>query len=446
MKESVKSFDDELENLNSSMVVLEKTLKFTFPQKKLGKNNYNNILELLDKDSLFYSEISEISKPNNLSNIRAPNEQNYMNNYKSNTIIEKDTKFSFNNSKNDNNLSYILKYKALTEKIEQHLNDPQNEICFLKNLYIKNFQRKYDYFYNCNETEIFKHCEYVYKDLIQFILILQNCVYLYYDLPKLLNYDKKLLQQFNHININNFISCLIINPEIFNLIFEMQRKIDKKNEEKIKRNYLRCKDVNPEDLGVSQKFCLNEKTLKVLEIKQTTLQDIVLNYPFQKAIECLRTIQFFNSPVHKIKVLLLTNELIISNILEFYSEIGISIDIKELDFDELIAIFVYVISKSAIPSILTHCKIIDKLLSNDQLESLHGFYLIVLKQGLQYFCETNYEEFQNNLDLQSFSIIKMNTFRKRSDLRASFAGIQREFTLNSENLYFKKKSSLKIMK
>ena len=76
-------------------------------------------------------------------------------------------------------------------------------------------------------------------DLNDFIIIFCKCISLYYNFSK---FSEEMQLLLSIENLSNFIICLFFeNEEIYNFIYESQKKIDLKFEEKINSNFEKVK-------------------------------------------------------------------------------------------------------------------------------------------------------------------------------------------------------------
>ena len=125
-----------------------------------------------------------------------------------------------------------------------------------------------------------------------------------------------------------------------------------------------------EDYGINKKFCFNSK------------------FPYSKAIDCLKNIQFLNSPLHKLKAIMLMGEFIHEEIEEFYllKEENKKEKLSfEIPLNDIMMIFVYIISKSQVKTLITHCNLIDKFIRNDTLEIYSHYSFLTFRACVDYF-------------------------------------------------------------
>ena len=182
------------------------------------------------------------------------------------------------------------KYKIILKKIENHLKNPKNHMYQVKELYIKNFIKKNEFYVHeikYNFLKLAQILEILYSDIKNFIIIFTETIMIYYKIPSLQKIiEKELYEIIYSENFNNFITCVIFDERIYSLLFEIQKKIDISKEKKIEK-YLDF-HVN----NYNEKFNISGKIL------------IMNEENFEYSIKCLKTLQFFASPIHKLKVII----------------------------------------------------------------------------------------------------------------------------------------------
>ena len=280
--------------LNFIVEINEEKLERSFFEKKLNKiekmkksiilndrknlinENYENNTEtLLEANEIIFS--SENSNNSIFENFdKNKNEENFQN-----SIIKNTENYKKINTK---------KYKFLLEIIENHLKNPKNFMNQIKELFIKDFIKKNE-FYAHEITDDFikltQKLEILYFDIKNFIKIFTETILIYYQISlfqKII--EKELYDLIYSENFNNFITCIIFDERIYSLLFEIQKKIDI-SKENILENYIsKKKQYNPiEKINIFGKFLIkNEEN-------------------FEHCIKCLKVLQFFTSPIQKIQVI-----------------------------------------------------------------------------------------------------------------------------------------------
>ena len=326
----------------------------------------------------------------------------------------------------------ILYYKQITSTIENHLREDSNIFKQIIDSFAAYFARKYQQGleelsqHDRESISVAQTVRDATIDVQEFIRILCDGVNLYYGLqdlkPGKLSTGYTI---FNYDNMTNFITTLIFEDKLYNLVFDLY-KIE---HERIERLY--CKQfelyqtLSPQDCYVSDEFCLNQRTIRYLEqkgllkkeeyegeeeseisnqisgqsqdnsleknttavrngSKDSSLSKLKREFlkadflPYEKAINTLKELRIHKSPIHKFKNILKVVDLITAAIDEFYSEIGIKLS-QSLTGDQMFAIFCYILARSGIKDVLTHCKIINEFGTMNFRKSNGGYYATTLE-------------------------------------------------------------------
>lgn len=274
----------------------------------------------------------------------------------------------------------LFHYKEITQKIENHLQDKTNlyymilEI-FKNEIISKNANAKYESEEGFQEltTEIKLFLDFFVELIIQF-----------YDFVVY----KQLLRYyiFTQENITNFVTTLLFNsPNFQNFYDEIVYKIHKKTEELILTRYELLNECDPQHFEVSPKFCLNKVTIEYInsKIKAITYDKNINFLPYEKSINIFRKAKDFKSPLHKLKLILLTSEMILEEIKDFYDKFKIKMD-DPLGGDDFFGIFVYIASRAKIKGLFSQCIIINEFLTPNLSFGLPGYHIRKLREALDY--------------------------------------------------------------
>ena len=205
----------------------------------------------------------------------------------------------------------------------------------------------------------------------------------------------KYLRKKNKINIIPFFRFSNINEEDD----ENEEIKDEKNKENYQENknssFLKQFVFPP--IKTEKNGFESDKTEKHSQIKKgdDSKKDGI---PYEKAIEKLKIFGSLKSPLHQLKILNETFENIIVSISEFYSKNKVIFD-KLIESDDLISIFLYVISQSQLPHLLSHIQIIENFITQNYLFNLIGYQFVTLKVCLNYI--ENISEIENRKDQKS---------------------------------------------
>jgi len=340
----------------------------------------------------------------------------------------------------------ILKhYRAITEQIEKDLKDIQSNVfAHLKQQFISYFcnkyekllcaEKKYAQINEKNKGEYVKKVEQAFVELKQFIRVLEECLCLFYKLQDFKNTLSYFL--FTKENMLNFITSIVFDDNIYPLVFEIQRKIDKSMSETIEKKLVNYQTYKPQDFDISEKFCLNERTANYIFLKRKaeyleklhnsnenkfddtttfSLENMILGRastvnnpnnekafdnsneslydeetfklthyePYLAAIKNLKKIGNHKSPLHKLKHIMNISKLVLQEIRDFYECHYLNFD-DNLGGDEMLSIYVYIVAKTNLPGLITECTIIDKFITSNLTNSIYGYYLVTIQVCLKY--------------------------------------------------------------
>ena len=111
-----------------------------------------------------------------------------------------------------------------------------------------------------------------------------------------------------------------------------------------------------------------------------------LSYPYETAIQLLRQIQKFKTPFEKMMIFASISSEITECINDFWKDLSGYIDnnLLNLEIDQLMAIFIYIIIQAQIPDICVHCKMIKSFTTCITKASMIGYYYSTVEASVQY--------------------------------------------------------------
>jgi len=355
----------------------------------------------------------------------------------------------------------VVNYKTLTGIIDKHVRQQTNVFCQMFEVFEAFFMKAYgnvnDQVKSGNMllSEVKGYIQQATRDLQQFIRLMFEGINLFYKLDKL-KVGRKMSQGtlFNRNNMLNFITSIIFNKKIHDTIFKLYQIESLPIEDTYEKSLKRCQNLSPQEFGIPHEFCLNEKTMQYfkeknllpplnrfdsppnhipeyLEESELTssqesrgLQDSI-NHPeikltnllpppksqingvgilqpqdnksYKKAIDMLKNLQHRRSPIHKLKTIVKVAENITLSIEDFYREAGVP-NTKRLDADQILAVFMYILAKSGLTDVTTHCKIIENFTTNNVLDSVSGYYATTLEACVNCICSISLESGVTNED------------------------------------------------
>lgn len=306
-------------------------------------------------------------------------------------VIEEDE------SKLNELLRAITHYKVLTVEIEKHLNNPRMVLCSLKEKYVDYYTNKYDQIIKEKEKFVGRDDLYdqvidaAFEDLKDFIEVFHQAIYYFYKIQYL---DQRILIEksfFKPENIHNFLTSILLDREIYSILYLSLIQSQEDKEDSLRLALQFCRSLQPRDFEIPAKYCLDHNTLachskvqlESLSLSQefgseTSSQSV----PYESAIKCLQEIEFVRSPLHKLKVLVRTGDLILQSVEEFYRKHDLQYCRDSLCADDLLPIFTYVVAKSQVKCFYSQIKIIDELASRNLKNTLSGYYFVTLQIAL----------------------------------------------------------------
>ncbi|KAL4476809.1 hypothetical protein ABPG72_010646 [Tetrahymena utriculariae] len=287
----------------------------------------------------------------------------------------------------------VVYYKSITFVIEQHLVEENNftqekPLRVIRDNFIEYYISQYGKnLQKLEENEIVKSIQ----DLKEFVTLYLEVIREYYNLDDLVDKCKYADRFITTDNLINFLcSILFQNDAVYSIIYVSHCHFEPKLSNQYFKNAKQLhKHIQLSVLKVKDDYCLNEKTLLKLQTKMrkqncsindtNTLKGYTFVPPYQRAFEHLKTISYQRSPVHKLKVIIKTQDLINECIKDFYDYFGIDQSEMYYDADNLVGIFSYILIKSEIYDIIAHCKIIENFATKNTLNSHSGYLLITLQ-------------------------------------------------------------------
>lgn len=290
-----------------------------------------------------------------------------------------------------------------------------------------------------------KAVRYMIKDIKCFVCVFKEAINNFYDLETISKKFKTIdFELFSDYNIINFIYSIIFTDELYSTLFDSLKAIEKYKEIIYKRNVELLKTEKPEKFLVKDKFCLNDRTTeffakkidpnlgilvknpKASHVKKNSIKTIDLNLfelqtrifphllmnsfnkseflnkkktdrnnrkninpkntekPYFDSIDILKNLQFLKNPAHKMKLITEAFEMIEDCIIDYYESHGYDQKFILIEPEDLISIIVYILTKSSVTYIITHCSFIEQYFNETNLNAKSACYLYSLKTGIEY--------------------------------------------------------------
>ena len=176
-----------------------------------------------------------------------------------NSSLRRDPNYEYQYNKN--------KIKEYMEVFKEHLKIKEHPIRLIIMRFIGEFEQ-----YINNTIDFYKNnsdinkigCEEKASDIIKqlqdFIVLMQNVIKLFYSRSISYAYFKDEKDEFL-----NLVSYIIFNSDIYQKFFELFELMNKGKATKFEEQFELMGDIQPQEMGIKDKFCLNEKTKQFME-------------------------------------------------------------------------------------------------------------------------------------------------------------------------------------
>ena len=235
------------------------------------------------------------------------------------------------------------------------------------------------------------------KDQInEFIIFLTKCITIFYKINNIQEYDTY------YALLISIIFCGKGNSKkLYQLFIEIIKKKEKNKIELFKKiiSYYKAKNlIEPKDFLVEKKFCLDKNSKEIFEeIKINENNLINIKSPYENAIKAFKNIEKYQNPFDKLLLTVKLSKIISEEISNFWSQVHQE-DLKNknihlnIEADDFISIFKYLLFKSEISDIHAQICFIDSFTSNQIKLDSEWYYLSLIQVSLMQLEETKLEE------------------------------------------------------
>lgn len=367
-----------------SLLSLDLSIKMNDHSQKTEKKEENEEIMLfyakprklsIDERNSTILRIEELNASNDFSTHNELNDLSFPTkfiNYDNNILITDENQKI--NGKNKENEKKFEKCESIYRLIEKHLNTKDNSLCILKEYYMNYFINKYenllssDYRLQKNKEWLDKY-EFMILDFRQFISLFQESITLFYDLE---NISKSLSLPenfFSSDNLINFLLNIMFNEEIYYILFEVQRKIDRFDEIMFRRSLKLVKNYTFDRFLIPEKYFLKNSKIS----------------PYSESINIIKNIGFIKSPTHKMRLIIQASELIEKQMI-------FSSKNNEITSEDYLAILSYVISKSKVTNLISQLNLMEKFLTKTNLTEKNGNFFYMMKAASEYLLNIGIDE------------------------------------------------------
>ena len=263
------------------------------------------------------------------------------------------------------------------------------------------------------EEQCNKICNNIFEQINNFIYNLTNCLILLYS--KINNYQiffeeidefislliSLLFEPNERRNKYNDINIIQERDDFYKVILDLVKLKNIKQTEKIKKVIKSYRGIEPEDFGVPDEYCLNEKSINYyIKCFKKNFEGNIPEMAYEKSIKMLKDIYKYRSPIDK---LLLTTKLrksIKDEIDEFWGYLPEE-DLKrkelkfEIEVDDYINIFEYMIVKSGLYDLMAHIDFVEIFTGDKIRKEIDEYNMQQIKVGLMHI--NDFDEKKDNI-------------------------------------------------
>ncbi len=391
----------------------------------IDKNlNFNDDKEI-DKDEILTNNLKQITYNDNMKDI----------NFSISKINLSNLTVNLGGSFNNENSIYDevgLEYKMIRNRIKaimkiwkRHLKNNDHPIRIVVSIYEKHFthyiieEKK-----KLKKNEIKNFNDDIIEEIHKFILKCQSTLKLMYSQ----SFDFLCLSEEKDETINLITNCLFETGNLYDEIYNLYQIELAKNIEDYSKKIKVLENINPQNLNIPDKFCLNNLTeeyknnLKKNNNNEFTLSGInntdnkerneILNEintnkrtsvieeieikkeGYKSAINLLKGLKHKKTPFEKMMIIATISTEIIKCVNNYWKgmEHYISSTLLNITADELMAIFIFIVIKSQISDLLIHKKIIFDFTTKNIKQSTIGYYNITLEGAVEYILNCAIQE------------------------------------------------------
>jgi hypothetical protein len=247
-----------------------------------------------------------------------------------------------------------------------------------------------------------------YKNMISQIVII--CVYLtealirFYDIRK--NTNSKLYEVY-YTKMRD----ILIRKDLYRILLKYKEKLLDDEINLYKDSLLKFFNIKPNRLGINPYFSLDtdfqqillDNSLHKMESLSTSINSLYI--PFQSSIQKYRKIIEYDSILMKIDKIYELRASILSEIDYFWKDVPLDPNLKKVDANNFQSIFIYIVIKGQLDSMLTEITLIDDILSSNSKLSEKGYFYTLIQSAMEYLINSINEEVLDNFEKEYNDIV-----------------------------------------
>ena len=318
-------------------------------------------------------------------------------------------------------------FKVIKKVLEQHLSNEKHILCQLMSKFTEYITGQYKQTIGTSAindipTDVIEDlCSRMTTDINQFIKMLCDTVYEYYNFEKLTSQgDIQCRELEKKDNINSFLVSMIFNDKVYKVIFDLYKARNNLIEKYCFKGLYMLTGLEPQTLGLPVELSLNQATINAFgahrarristadsnnsfeveshsfdkfkdgrgmlyeDSEEQSIRSSMKFKPYQKVITELLSLQQKQDPIEKLETLVNAADLIVTSIAEFYSNSGLMYA-ERLEYQHILTIFLYTIINSGLAEISAHLRMVENFVPKSMLGVSTG-WISMIKISINQLC------------------------------------------------------------
>ena len=226
------------------------------------------------------------------------------------------------------------------------------------------------------------------EQINEFITFLTKCITIFYRINNIQEYDT-----YYALLISIIFNGKGNSKKLYYLFMQLINKKERNKNALFKNiimNYQNKDNISPKDFLIEKKFCLDNDSIELINENKLIARKI----PYEKTINEFKNIEVYQNPFDKLLLTVKLSKIIQEEISNFWSQIKEK-EIKEkninlnIEADDFINIFKYMLIKSGITNIHNEICFIECFTSNQIKSDTDWYYLSLIQVSLMQLEEIN---------------------------------------------------------
>ena len=252
-----------------------------------------------------------------------------------------------------------------------------------KNIYLDKIKNKEGFEDYCGKV-----LDELKEQINEFITFLTKCITIFYRINNIQEYDT-----YYALLISIIFNGKGNSKKLYYLFMQLINKKERNKNALFKNiimNYQNKDNISPKDFLIEKKFCLDNDSIELINENKLIARKI----PYEKTINEFKNIEVYQNPFDKLLLTVKLSKIIQEEISNFWSQIKEK-EIKEkninlnIEADDFINIFKYMLIKSGITNIHNEICFIECFTSNQIKSDSDWYYLSLIQVSLMQLEEIN---------------------------------------------------------